>query len=95
MCLQALLPSGPVNKVDTSWNDPKTTKLVAEAARTVNPKKRTAIIHEIDQIQWNRGGYLIWGGLTWFDAYRTNVKGVVPNAMRTLGDFRFQNLWLA
>jgi peptide/nickel transport system substrate-binding protein len=95
MCLQALLPSGPVNKVDTNWNDPKTTKLVAEAARTVNPKKRTAIIHEIDQIQWNRGGYLIWGGLTWFDAYRTNVKGVVPNAMRTLGDFRFQNLWLA
>jgi peptide/nickel transport system substrate-binding protein len=95
MCLQGLLPGGPVNNVDTNWHDARTTKLVHEAARTVDVKKRKEITHEIDKIQWDRGGYLIWGGLTWFDAYRSNVKGVVPNAMRTLGDFRFQNLWLA
>ena len=95
MALLALLPKGASNVVDTNWNDPRTTSLVHEAAKTVDEKKRKELIHEIDKIQWDRGGYLIWGGLTWFDAYRSNVKGVVPNAMRTLGDFRFQNLWLA
>ena len=57
--------------------------------------KRKEIVHQIQRILWDTGGYMIWGSLTWFDAYRPNVQGVIPNAMRTLGDFRFANVWLS
>jgi peptide/nickel transport system substrate-binding protein len=95
MAVQTLIPRSPSNLVDTNWNDPATTRLIREATRTVDLARRIEIVHEIQKILWHTGGYMIWGSLTWFDAYRPNVQGVVPNAMRTLGDFRFVNVWLS
>jgi peptide/nickel transport system substrate-binding protein len=94
MALQVLMPKTSNNLLDTSWSDPPTTKLIKELSKTVDVGRKRELTHAIDKIMWDRGGYLIWGSLVWFDAYRKNVGGVAPNAMRTLGDFRFQNLWL-
>lgn len=45
----------------------------------VDDTKRKQIAGEMQQIQWDRGGYLLWGFQTLVDAASTKVKGYITN----------------
>src|SRR5262249_49170010 len=76
----ASIADGPgANVVNvTHFNDPKFNALFNQASRTLDLKKRTEIIHEMQQIQYQRGGYLIWSFQNGVDAYSTKLGGIQP-----------------
>jgi hypothetical protein len=42
---------------------------------------------QAQRIQWNSGGYLLWGYAAWVDVARKNVRGVVPNILNALSNY--------
>ena len=40
--------------------------------------KRAAIEHEMQTLEYNNGGYIIWGFSTLLDGYSTKVAGLLP-----------------
>ena len=71
------LPTSPYN--ETHWPDTKDGKFLSlykQALQTVDRKKRAAIEHEMQTMEYDNGGYLIWGFSTLLDGYATKVKGL-------------------
>ena len=89
----AFLPNSAFNEIH--WNDPQYTKLYQEALATVDETKRTEICHELQQIDFNQGGYIIPLFPPVIDGYATNVQGLVPSKTGLpLNAFGFKDIWL-
>jgi peptide/nickel transport system substrate-binding protein len=94
------LPTSPYN--ETHWPDAADASfksLYKQALQTVDDKKRAAIEHEMMKLEYDNGGYLIWGFSNFLDGYSTKVngliqgdKGVIP--LNGFG-FGFRTLWFA
>ena len=72
------LPTSPYN--ETHWPDAKDDKfksLYKQALQTVDTKKRAEIEHEMMTMEYENGGYLIWGFSNFLDGYNTKVKGLI------------------
>jgi peptide/nickel transport system substrate-binding protein len=74
--VQADSPKGTYN--ETHFEDPTFGKLFNEAIRTVDDAKRCQIIHEMQKIQYETGGYIIPYYPDNIDAYSTKITGLVP-----------------
>jgi peptide/nickel transport system substrate-binding protein len=59
----------------THFNDPGFNKLFRQASKTLDEKKRAPIVHEMQKIQFDRGGNLIWSFQNTVDAYSKKVTG--------------------
>jgi peptide/nickel transport system substrate-binding protein len=71
------LPSSPYN--ETHWPDTKDSKyltLYKQALRTVDRKKQHEILHEMQKLEYDNGGYIIWSFNTLLDGYSTKLKGL-------------------
>ncbi len=89
---QATLPGSPFN--ECHFGDPEYVKLYGQALATLDESKRTQIAHEMQMIDYNRGGYIIPLFVPLFDGYAANVHGAVPS--RTGGSFNladFEHMW--
>jgi peptide/nickel transport system substrate-binding protein len=73
----ASLNDGPGATVvnTTHFNDPQFNKLFNLAAATLDKEKRCQIVHQMEKIQYERGGNLIWSFQNTVDAYSTKVTG--------------------
>ncbi|MCZ7590473.1 MAG: ABC transporter substrate-binding protein [Gaiella sp.] len=76
----ASIADGPGASVvnTTHFNDPGFNKLFNQAAKTLDAKKRAQIVHEMQRIQYQRGGYIIWSFQNGVDAYSKKVGGIQP-----------------
>jgi peptide/nickel transport system substrate-binding protein len=74
----ASLADGPgANVVNvTHFNDPTFNKLFLQASKTLDSNKRAQIVHEMQRIQYQRGGYLIWSFQNSVDAYSKKLGGI-------------------
>jgi peptide/nickel transport system substrate-binding protein len=79
---QGSLPTSPYN--ETHWPPKSGTgsnfgSLYNQASGTTDAAKRTQIQHQMQQLEYNNGGYIIpcFGGL--IDGYATKVKGLKPS----------------
>ncbi len=91
---QATLPTSPFN--ECHFDDPQYIKLYNQGLATLEVAKRTEIAHEMQMIDYNRGGYIIPLFVPLFEGYATNVQGAVPS--RTGGSFNladFEHMWLS
>lgn len=87
------LAAAPYN--ETHWADPAWTKIVDEATATVDQTNRCALIKKAQQIEFDNGGYIIWGFPNSVDAYSSSVQGLVPDKSGIpLTSFGFRNVWL-
>jgi peptide/nickel transport system substrate-binding protein len=87
------LKSSPFN--ETHWNDPKYVKLFSEANRTPQPSKLYPLIHEMERIDYDRGGYIIPYYNNILDAHSSKVGGLTPSRTGLpLHDYRYEQLWL-
>jgi peptide/nickel transport system substrate-binding protein len=80
---------------ETHWPDPKDgqyTTLYQEAKQTVDPAKRTDIIHQMQQLEYDNGGYIVWGFVTFVDAYNSKVTGFVPDSGVRLTRYGFEKV---
>ena len=71
------LPNSPYN--ETHWNDPTFNTLYAQALKTVDAKKRADLIHQMQKLEYDDGGYIVWGFYNLVDAYSKKVVGFQPS----------------
>lgn len=62
----------------THFKDPKYNALFTEASATVDVAKRIEIEHEMQMIDFNSGGYVVWSFQNSVDAYSSKVAGFAP-----------------
>jgi peptide/nickel transport system substrate-binding protein len=88
---QVTLKSSPYN--ETHFSDPRYEKLYLQARATLSGRRRAAIIHEMQAIDWRTGGYIIPTFNDQVDAYSTKVRGLAPSRNGgPLGDYTLRTV---
>ncbi len=90
----SFLPGSFLN--ETHWSDPEYFKIYDEAKGIVDLNKRTEMIHQLQQIEFERGTYIIPSYNCIVDLLAENVMGL-PKARTgyALGNFSLTKAWLA
>jgi peptide/nickel transport system substrate-binding protein len=79
------VPTSPYN--ETHWPDDANKKflsLYAQAKVAADRKKQFAIIHEMQKLEYDNGGYIVWGFNNRLDGYSGKVKGLKTGYKSTL-----------
>ncbi len=82
------LKSGTYN--ETHFDDPKFAGLIAAAQQETDEAKRTSLLQDAQEIEYNTGGYIIWGFRRQVDGYSGKVSGIKPSKYLPLGSYKFQ-----
>ena len=77
---------------ETHWDNEKHRSLVNEAARTLDEDKRADLLHQAQEIEYDEGGYIIWGFRQQVDAYGANVQGLEESKYLPLGNYKFSKV---
>jgi peptide/nickel transport system substrate-binding protein len=73
---QCALPDSPFN--ETHWKDPEFLDLISQARAELDDAKRTELLHRAQEIEYERGGMIIWAFNNQLDAYSDTVGGFHP-----------------
>jgi len=74
------LTDGPRSSANrTQFYDKRFSELVLHTLSQADISKRRELVAELQQIQHDRGGYLIWGFSNTNDAIASNIGGVTPD----------------
>ncbi|MCQ9165861.1 ABC transporter substrate-binding protein [Arthrobacter sp. STN4] len=80
---------------ETHWDNKAWSDLVNKANATVDMTARCALIQQAQQIEFNDGGYIIWGFPNSVDAYSAAVQGFSPDKSGIpLTSFGFRSVWM-
>ena len=71
---QSSLPGSPFN--ETHWEDEEFIALIEEARLTADDDERCALLEQAQELEYERGGYIIWGFNNQVDAFSTDVTGL-------------------
>jgi peptide/nickel transport system substrate-binding protein len=85
-------PTSPYN--ETHWPDAAHQNFLSLynlAKKTANRKKRFAIIHQMQKIEYDSGGYIVWGFNNRLDGYSSKVKGLKGGFKSSLALNQFGN----
>ena len=74
---QSVLPTAPYN--ETHWSDPQYVKLIGDARRELDEGKRRDLLHQAQQLEYDRGGYIVFAFSNQVDGYSTKVSGFTPS----------------
>jgi len=77
----------------TNFEDARFSELYFRALAQPDIALRTPLVHEMQKIQYERGGLLIWGYADILDAVSRQVGGVAPERSH-FSTWRFENIWL-
>ena len=70
---------------ETHFDNPKFARLIAAAAAETDEAKRTTLLQDAQEIEYNEGGYIIWGFRRQVDGYSSKVSGIKPSRYLPLG----------
>jgi peptide/nickel transport system substrate-binding protein len=88
---QSMLPASPYN--ETHHDDPRYTSLYHQAQATPDAGLRREIEHQMQQIDFTQGGYIIPAFPSTLDAYSDTITGYAPARLgQPLMDYGFQHL---
>jgi len=91
---QSLLPTSPFN--ETHWSLPRYGDLYRQANATADASMRKEIEHEMQQIDFTQGGYIIPAFIDALDAYSTKITGYAAAKVgQPLSDFNFEQFSFA
>lgn len=79
---------------ETHWRDPEFDALVRAAQGATDETQALDLWHQVQQIQYDQGGYVVWANVDILDAAANHVKGVVPSAWFNLGGWNYRDAWL-
>ena len=66
-----------------------------EAQRTTDEDERNELIRKAQEIEYEEGGYIVWGFVNLLDAHSTHVHGLEPAVSgHPLGSYAFHTMWL-
>ncbi|MGH6881324.1 ABC transporter substrate-binding protein [Hypericibacter sp.] len=81
---------------ETHWDDANYNKLYNEALATIDDGKRCEIIKQMQKIDFEQGGYIIWSYNQSIDLLTENVQGLGQSATGfSMGNYGFNKAWLA
>jgi peptide/nickel transport system substrate-binding protein len=88
------------SRPDSIWNethfeDKEFNDLYDQAVQELDEEKRCEIAHQMQEIQYERGGYIIWGFGNLVDAYSTKFTGLKPSRASNLAAYSFRDVSLA
>ena len=66
--------------------------LVNAAAKEVDEAKRTALLQDAQEIEYDEGGLIVWGFRQQVDGYASNVQGLEPSKYLPLGNYKFSKV---
>lgn len=75
---------------ETRFDNPTFTKLVNDATKETDEAKRNQMLVDAQQIEYDEGGYIIWGFREQVDGYGAGVQGIEPSKYLPLGSYKFQ-----
>ncbi len=84
------MPDSPFNQCH--WRDPGFVSLVSQARGELDDTKRIQLLLEAQKIEYDTGGYLVWGFKNQVDAYSTKVVGFVPDRNLPLSSYQFRTV---
>jgi peptide/nickel transport system substrate-binding protein len=87
--LQALASDAPYP--ETHWKDPAFTQKLSQAIGETDETKAQDLWNQVQEIQYNEGGYLNWTNADWVDGLSNSVKGMKPSGAGALGNMRFMD----
>jgi peptide/nickel transport system substrate-binding protein len=79
----AVAPTASLN--ETHWKNPKASKILLEALSATNAKVAADRWHEVQKIQWDQGGYIMYANISNIDAVSKKVTGITPSKVYSLG----------
>ncbi|ANY09241.1 ABC transporter substrate-binding protein [Pseudonocardia sp. HH130630-07] len=91
---QSSMPDAPFN--ETHWEDPEYQAVIRRARSEVDGTARAQLVRQAQKIEFDRGGYLIWGWPDRVDAHQAYVGGLVPNRTGlSLSGYEFRKAWVS
>jgi peptide/nickel transport system substrate-binding protein len=87
---QCAQKNSPYN--ETHFDNPDFNRLIDEARREPDDARRTQLLHDAQEIEYETGGYIIWGFKRQVDGYSNLVQGFVPHRYLPCGSFKFQRV---
>jgi peptide/nickel transport system substrate-binding protein len=90
---QALTSSCPYP--ESHWADPNFDKLLAKAIGEPDQTKSQTYWNQVQEIQYNEGGNLIWAQPNNVDATSAKVAGITPGGPFELGGFAFWDAYFS
>ena len=79
---------------ETHWRDPSYDELIRQAQGATDEATAIDLWHQVQEVQYNEGGYIVWANLEILDAAANTVKGLVPSAWFNLGGWNYRDVWL-
>ena len=77
---------------ETHWDNEEHRNLVNAAAKELDEGKRTELLQQAQQIEYDEGGLIIWGFRQQVDGFAQGVQGLEPSKYLPLGSYKFQNV---
>ena len=75
---------------ETHFDDPQFTQLIDQAKRESDEARRNQLLHDAQEIEYNTGGYIIWGFKRQLDACSNLVQGLEPHRYLPCSNFGFK-----
>jgi peptide/nickel transport system substrate-binding protein len=91
MAGESSIATAPYN--ETHFSNARFTSLYRQALSTLDQNLQREIVHEMQWIEWNEGGYIIPYLTPFLDAHSPKLKGVLPGKELPLGNLSFKNYW--
>jgi peptide/nickel transport system substrate-binding protein len=79
---------------ETHWRDPAYDDQIRAAEGELDETKAAQMWHDIQQKQYDEGGYIVWANQHLVDAAANYVKGIVPSSFFNLGGWNYRDVWL-
>lgn len=76
---------------ETHFEDPEFTALIDLAKREPDADRRKRLLHGAQEIEFTRGGFIIWGFKRQLDAYSNLVQGLAPHRYLPCSNFGFKH----
>jgi peptide/nickel transport system substrate-binding protein len=90
------IPNATTN--DTHWGNVASKaelRLMNEAFGATDPAKAGPLWRQLQEQQFNEGGYVIWGTFPYVDAAGLHVRGLKAGGYMNFNSYRMQDGWLA
>jgi peptide/nickel transport system substrate-binding protein len=75
---------------ETHFDDPTFNALIEQAKKEPDETKRNQLLHDAQKIEYDTGGFIIWGFKRQLDAYSNLVQGLAPHRYLPCSNFGFK-----
>ncbi len=75
---------------ETHFDNSKFAGLIAAAQKETDEARRNTLLHDAQEIEYNEGGYIIWGFRNQIDGLSSKVQGLKSSVYQPLGSYNFK-----